>query len=207
MGKVKVGIKDQPISVKIQMLRQRVIDLMGNPNFPAPTPSLAQLTAMADALEAAYKAAQAARQTAREKTTFQDETSAAADLLYKQLSHYVDSHSAGDAAKITSAGFSIRAGNTSVGRLPQPVGLEASPSTHPGTMDLRWQGIRGARAYVIEKAADADGPSTWESAAAVTKPKASVNTMISGKKYWFRVAPIGAAGQGPWSEPVGKFVG
>ena len=207
MSKVKVGIKDRPIPVKIQMLRQRVVDLTGNPNFPSPTPSLAQLSAMADALEAAFNDAQAARQIARVKTSAQDETSVAADRLYNQLSNYVDSTSAGDASKITSAGFSVRAGNAPLGRLPQPVGVEAHPGGHEGTIDLSWRGIRGARSYTVEKAADAEGELTWQPAANVTKPRASVNTMTPGKKYWFRVAPVGAAGQGPWSDVVGKVVG
>jgi hypothetical protein len=206
MSKVKVGIKDQPIVAKIQMLRQRVIDLTGNPNFPTPTPSLAQLTATADSLETAYNDARTAREIAKAKTALQDEASAAADLLYSQLSNYVDFASGGVAAKIESAGFSVRAGNRPLGELPSPASIEIRPGEHPGAVELRWKGIRGARAYTIQKAADAEGELNWQPAVNVTKPRASVNSMTSGKKYWFRVAPIGAAGQGPWSDAIAKVV-
>ncbi len=206
MSKVRVGIKDRPIPVKIAMLRQRVKDLTDNPSFPTPTPPLSQLLETADALETAYHAALDARETAKVKTVIQDKTSAAADAIYTRLSQYVDAASAGDAAKIMSAGFSLRSGNTPLGTLPCPAQLQAKPGNHTGTIDLSWQKIRGARAYTVERATDAGGELIWQSAANVTKPKASVNTMTPGKKYWFRVASVGAAGQGPWSDLVGRVV-
>jgi chitodextrinase len=38
-----------------------------------------------------------------------------------------------------------------------------------------------------------------------TKKQAALNSMVSGTKYWFRVAAIGAAGQSAWSDPVPLF--
>ncbi len=38
-----------------------------------------------------------------------------------------------------------------------------------------------------------------------TRKEASLNTMQSGKRYGFRVAAIGAAGQSAYSDPVPLF--
>jgi hypothetical protein len=79
--------------------------------------------------------------------------------------------------------------------------VQAFASDHPGHVDLRWRTIYGAKAYNIERAED--GPELiWKFMTTTTKREASVNTMVSGKKYWHRIAAIGAAGQSPWSDPV-----
>lgn len=39
------------------------------------------------------------------------------------------------------------------------------------------------------------------------KATAMVKGLVSGRKYWLRVAAIGSAGQGAWSETVGMVAG
>jgi hypothetical protein len=48
------------------------------------------------------------------------------------------------------------------------------------------------------------GQTGWRHAFVVTKSSASVPGLVSGKRHWFRVAALGAAGQGPWSDPATK---
>jgi hypothetical protein len=57
---------------------------------------------------------------------------------------------------------------------------------------------------LIERAVDSN-QLAWAAATTSTKTKAIVNTMTSGLRYWFRVAAVGSAGQGTWSEPVSKI--
>jgi hypothetical protein len=33
----------------------------------------------------------------------------------------------------------------------------------------------------------------------------TVSNLTSGTKYWFKVAGLGSAGQGPWSDPATKI--
>jgi hypothetical protein len=40
----------------------------------------------------------------------------------------------------------------------------------------------------------------------VTKSSATVTGLTSGQRVGFRVAAIGAAGQGPWSDPATQIV-
>jgi hypothetical protein len=91
-----------------------------------------------------------------------------------------------------------------VGPVAAPTDVVINQTDSAGTVRMDWKRVRGANSYVIERAAD--GPQlTWIQALATTKSKAIVNTMTSGTKYWFRVAGIGAAGQGPWSDAIAKF--
>ena len=65
-------------------------------------------------------------------------------------------------------------------------------------------GVRGARAYLIERAPDAPALE-WDVIGSSTKKEASLNSMVSGTKYWFRVAALGTAGQSAYSDPVPLF--
>jgi hypothetical protein len=204
MSTAKVGVDGLSVPVKIQYVRRLVAAISGNPNFPAPTPSLAVLTAAGDELETLYNEAQAARLVSKAKTGRQDDQSAALDLLVNQLASYVNSASDGEAVSIESAGFDVRATPTPIGPLPAPTDLQVRPGDHPGSAEVRWKNVRGAVAYSIERAADAP-VLTFGVIGSSTRKQASLNSMVSGQKYWFRVAAIGAAGQSAWSDPVPLF--
>ena len=204
MSYARAGLDGLTVPAKIQYTRRLAAAITGNPNFPTPNPTAAALTAGADSLETAYNEAQAARLVSKTKTGVQDEQDALADQLVNQLASYVDNASDGDAEKIASAGFAVRATPSPVGELPAPTDLQVLPSEHAGSAEVSWQSVRGARAYVIERATEA--PSlNWAVIGTSTRGKASLNTMASGSKYWFRVAAVGAAGQSAWSDPVPLF--
>ena len=78
------------------------------------------------------------------------------------------------------------------------------PSEFSGTADVSWKSVYGAKSYLIERAEDAQALA-YGVIGTSTKKQASLNSMVSGKKYWFRVAAIGAAGQSAWSDPVPLF--
>lgn len=204
MSLIKLGLDGMPVPDKIQFGRQIVQAMTGNPNFPTPTPALPTVTGGSDALETAFNDAQNARQIAKSKTSIQDDQAASLDWIITQLASYVESASDGDKAKIESAGFSIRNPPVPIGELPAPADLTALPSEHSGTADVSWKSVYGAKSYLIERAADAPNLN-WGVIGASTKKQTSLNSMVSGTKYWFRVSAIGAAGQSAWSDPVPLF--
>lgn len=189
---------------KVQFARQIVQNMTGNPNFPTPDPALAAVTTSTDESESSFNDARTARQIAKSKTSIQDDRAAALDWLLTKLASYVEGASNGDKAIIESSGFSIRNAAAPVGPLPAPTALLAEPSDHPGAADLTWQMDRDVRLYLIERAEDAD-VLVFRLIETATKKQASVNSMVSGKKYWFRVSAAGPSGQGPWSDPVPLF--
>lgn len=205
MALVKVGVTKMSVPAKIQFTRQIVLDMTNNPNFAAPSPDLDCLSDAAAALESAYNSALQARANAKMQTSVMGQKSAFLDLLLMQAASYVQSSSQGDKAKIESAGFDVRDNPTPIGHLPAPAETKAVPSLHPGGVQLSWKKVRGAKSYLVERAVDTNQPLEWAAATTSTKTKAVVNTMTSGLRYWFRVAAIGSAGQGAWSEPVSKI--
>ncbi len=204
MSLIKMRLKDMPIPDKIQFARQIAQAMQGNTAFPTPTPALPALTEGAHELEDAYNAALAARQAAKMKTSIQEVRSAELDGVLTLLALYVENASNGDKAGIESAGFSVRNPPAPIGTLPAPVDVQVAPSEHAGTADVAWKAVRGAKAYCIERAADAPALD-WGVIGSSTKREASLNSMVSGSKYWFRVAAIGAAGQSAYSDPVPLF--
>jgi hypothetical protein len=206
MALIKVGVTKMSVPAKIQFTRQIVLDMSNNPNFAAPSPGLNALSDAAAALESAYNAAQQARANAKTQTSIMGQKSVALDMLLMQEASYVQSSSGGDKAKIESAGFDVRDTPTPIGQLPPPAEPKAVPSQNPGTIHLTWKKVRGAKSYLVERAVDSNQPLEWAAAAMSTKTKAIVNTMVSGMRFWFRVAAIGSAGQGAWSEPISKIV-
>jgi hypothetical protein len=201
MNYARIGLDDLTLPAQIQYGRRLIAGFTGNPNFPTPNPTVAALTAATDALEAAYNDARAARLTAKTKTQLQDEKMAAFGETVSLLASYVDNASGGDATVIESSGFAVRATPSPVGPLPAPSDVQATASAHPGHAELRWRSVYGAKAYNIERA-EGGAELVWKYMATTTKREASVNSMVSGKTYWHRVAAVGAAGQSAWSDPV-----
>lgn len=204
MSYAKLGLDVLTVPAKIQYLRRLGAGVNANPNLPNPTPTSAMLDAKADELETNYNAALAARLESKTRTELQDQSSAEADLLVAQLASYVNGASGGNAVIIESAGFETRATPTPIGELPAPTDVQVVPSEHAGSADVSWKAIYGAKSYTIERAED--GPTLeWKVIGYSTKKRSSLNSMVSGKKYWFRVCAIGAAGQSAWSDPVPLF--
>jgi hypothetical protein len=201
MNYAKIGLDDLTIPAQIQYGRRLITGFTNNPNLPNPNPTVAALTAVTDALEASFNDARAARLVAKTKTQLQDDQLEAFRTTVSLLASYVDNASGGDATIIESSGFAVRATPTPVGPLPAPTNLQATPGAHKGHAALRWGALYGAKSYLIERADDAP-ELKWGFLASSTKREAEVNSMISGKTYWHRVAAVGAAGQGPWSDPV-----
>ncbi len=202
MSYAKLGLDDLTVPAKIQYGRRLIAGITDNPTiFTAPNPSIAALTAEVDTMEAAYNDAQAARLRAKSLTQILEDRVDSFGSAVSQLASYVDNIANGDGVIIERSGFSLRATPVPVGPLPAPTDLQAAPGEHTGHAALRWGSVYGAKSYLIERAEDAPDPK-WGFIASCTKREADVNSMVSGKRYWHRVAAVGAAGQGPWSDPV-----
>jgi len=205
MSKVRVGIKSMTALRKIAFARQIVAEMTNNPNFPAPSPDLKVMAAAANALEAAYAAAQSARQAAKALTASQKQKEDALELAITQQANYVDSASSGDKSKIESSGFCARSAATPVGTPGTPQELIVKNGDLVSTLALKWKPVRGARSYVIEFAAGSGSPAAWLQLAITSKAKHFASGLVSGTRYWFRVAAVGSAGPGPWSDPAHRI--
>jgi hypothetical protein len=206
MSKVRLNLSDLSIPEKIAKAQQVVTALTANPNFPVPTPALANITSAANDLKTAADDVQATRQLGKEKTAIQNQKEAVLDQLLAQSGSYVAAIAGIDEQLILSAGFDVRASTAGPSEPPaQPLSLAAAEGSHDAEIDLTWQPVAGAKSYVVEQSGDPVAPNTWAHAGVSTRASYTGKTLISGSRYWFRVAAVNAAGQSGWSDPATKI--
>lgn len=191
---------------KVEFARGLIRQMSGNPSFSAATSALSNLTVAVGELEHAYHEARAARQVAKAKTQMRKAASSALDGMVKQLARIVEISVAGDPGKLEASGFEVRSGRTVVGRLTAPEKLRVEVTGEPGEVRLRWQSVRGASTYLVQRAADPDNAASWAQIAASTRSKTILTDQPRGARLWFRVCAVGAAGMGQWGSAVERFI-
>jgi hypothetical protein len=103
------------------------------------------------------------------------------------------------------AAMPVASAATPVGILPMVEDLKATQGDANGEVDLQWKPIkRGLRTYVVEVTDDPAALTGWRNVGMPGKSKHAVTGLTSGVRYWFRVAGVGSAGQGAWSDPATK---
>jgi FtsP/CotA-like multicopper oxidase with cupredoxin domain len=205
MPKVKLNIKDKSIPERIARGRQIVKALTGNPAFPNPQPALSVLTAVTDELETAYAKSQADRQTSIASTTVTHDKNAAFEIAFRKAGAFVESIAAADPASILSAGMAVSGTRGPAHAAAAPTGLTASEGDHDGTLDLSHDRVPNGKSYVYEQSPDPPTATSWVHAAVSTKSSVTISGLVSGTRYWFRVAAVTSAGQTGWSDPATKI--
>ncbi|MFH1227651.1 MAG: fibronectin type III domain-containing protein [Planctomycetota bacterium] len=205
MAKIKLGLNRLSVSDKIMLADAIVTKMTGNPNFTTPVPALVDITAKKTATITAQNTAEVKRLDSKGATEDLADAAKELDLILTQAALYVENVSGGDVAKILSAGMSVKDAGAPVGQLLPPTDLSATAGNNDGEIDLNWEPVRGARSYVIHITTDPNVPDSWEPKTNATESFAAITGLTSGQKYWFKVAGIGAAGQGPFSDPCAKY--
>ena len=174
-----------PVLDKLAKGQDIITKSTANPNVPGNT-----------AVLTAFSTAQTAREVALETWT----------AKLNALASFTESATSGDAGKIESAGFAVRAPRTPPQPLPAPTGVVASTNGTPGHTLLDWPPLAGAKSYNVEISPDPITPTSWAFACSCTTSRADVNGAEPGKLYWYRVAGVNGKGQGPWSAFVPRPV-
>ena len=206
MSFVKLGLAKMPLTVKGQFgVRVGEALIANEATFPAQPVAGADLMDFAAAVLAAADEAEALRAQLREQTTALADLAGQLDRALTQTGNYVQNVSGGDARIIGLAGLDFRKTPAPVGPLAAPRDVTLREGANAGTLALRWQPVAGAESYRIERTTTESAPGAWNGAVFSTKAKALAEGLASGTRYWFRVAAVGAAGQGPWSDALGKI--
>ena len=206
MAKVKLAMGNMSPQ-EVTDLATRIVTMMtGNANFPTPNPTLASITTQKNTTNTSITTQETTKATAEAATITRDSNVASLKALLSQLATYVENASGGDAAKIESAGMSVRADSTApVGPMPQVLDLVLSAGDFDGTLDAMWHPVRGAKSYEVQ--VSPDPPGTWAQKMASGKSSATIEGLTSGAKLWVRVRAVGADNKpGPWSDPAVKVV-
>lgn len=222
MARVKFGFSRFAVSAKILRARYVVSSMTGNPNYATLPPNLMMptITAAIDLLEST---AQAALKGGTDKTLARNVAEAALSDLMNQLQDYVQVASGGDPIIIESSGMEVANERVPAVLLSAVQNAAARPGGNEGEIIVTWNGMPGAKSYVVEMLLPQDkvtplpvpgevpAPggevvmttgSEWMRIDTVTKRNLTVKALESGKRYSFRIAAINSAGQGDYSQTV-----
>jgi cell pole-organizing protein PopZ len=177
-----------------------VTAMTGNPSFPTPAPTLAEVTAAITALQTAQSAAIA--RTKGAVTARNDKQTALVSLL-QEMKAYIqktaDADAENSAAVIQSAGVSVK--KTPV-RRPRVFSAEQGAISGTAKLVTASAGTRASYEWMYS----VDGGKTWVSAPATLQAKTSVTGLTPGATVQFRYLAVTKAGQGDWSAPVSLLV-
>jgi len=206
MARIRLNLRNLSVTEKMAKARQIVTALTNNASFPNPHPSLTDVTAAADDLDRAYGSVQAAKSEVSTRAVTQDNAEAKLDQLVTQLAAYVESIAGRDDTLITSAGMETKGSRTPSTVPTAPQGVSASAGEHEGEIILAWKPVPNARSYIIESSLDPATANGWTQVGIATAATKSIGNLTTGKRYWFRIAAVGALGQSGWSEHATKVV-
>ena len=206
-NKIKLDLAGLTVPQKFALIRQVVIKLTGNANFPSPNPSLAALTALANELEASYLKQQTDQQTSKTSTTALHTKETAANAGLNSLSNHVEEVSGGNQEKIESSGLDVRAPKTTTTSLDTPTDLSVTAGDNDGELDLGWNPVANKSNYEVQISDDPPTADSWKFAKTVTASKTTLTGLGSGTKKWVRVRTHGAKELvSPWSDPAARRV-
>jgi len=178
--------------------------MTGNPAFPDPTPKLDDVNNAIVALQNSMVGALDGGKTA---TATRHIHHRALRLLLNQLGGYVSSVAEGNELAILSSGYGVWRRGTPAPEPVSPTDLRARISDHAGRVDLGWTPVKPAVTYHIQHTNDDPAvESNWKLVGVSTRSRYSVKGLPSGATAHFRVAGIGTAGVGPWSQVASTLV-
>ncbi len=196
---VKLGLDGlTPVQV-VERGRAHIAALTGNPVYTTPTPTLVVLGAACDALETADIAV--TTNGGKQDYVVRNQRLDELKELIKELAGYVQAVSGGDPEKIASAAFATRKLPEPSGVLPAPGNLRVRITTKPGQLNIRWDGVKDRRIYLLEiNDGDPLVEANFRLLLMLSKNFHTATDLTSHKDYSFRVSAVGADGQGPWSD-------
>jgi len=206
MARIRLNLRNLSVTEKIAKGRQIVTALTNNASFPNPSPPLTEVTTAVDELEKAFASVQAARSEVATKSATQDNAATKLDQTLTQLAGYVESVAGKNDTLITSAGMETKSAPSAPAVPGAPQGLSAAAGEHDGEINLVWRPVTNARSYIVEFSLDPAAANTWTHAGVATAANKTMTNLTSGKRYWFRVAAVGAVGPSGWSEHATKVV-
>jgi hypothetical protein len=202
--KVKNGVSNLSPAKTIVFTRSVLSRMEGNPNFPSPTEPLAEITAKVNLLD---EIQQLVVQGHLYKLPMRRSTMKAVIDSMAKLCEYVNLTADGDETKLESSGFPFVKKRTPRPAPDKLTRLSAKQGKCSGNINLKWQGNKTRTVYSYQISYTPEVESSWIMVGLCTKPSTVIGGLESGKKCWFRVAAVNAAGSGAWSDPVAYMVG
>jgi hypothetical protein len=207
MDTIKISIdfstnkySDKELGVKTMFI---IGQITGNSHFSTPNPAL---TVLQDGLDR-FTASLAKMEDGNKQDTI-DKNARRSDLesLLRQEASYVQQASGGSEEIIATSGFDMNKKKSPIVPLPMVTGLAIKAGTSRGSLEISWDVLEHAHAYVIKYTEAPSLESSNWSTITVTRHKVQIENLVRGKQYAFCVAGIGSDPSRIWSDEVTSFV-
>ena len=202
MANVKIGLKDLNIPQKIQKANLIVDKMTGNPDFPVPNPTLADVTAKSTSLENSLSASSSLKLASQAQTLVLNQTEDELDNMLNLMGAYVENTSAGNEGKILGSGFDVADSGSSVVPLYAVENFTATTGDEEGEINCMWNKLKnvGQHSYVVY--GRKSGTGSFAQLAGTDQSKVDIKGLETGQKYEVYVVGMKKNEPGPPSETV-----
>ena len=160
-GKSRMNTSQLPVALKLVKGQEIIVKSTANPNMPGNTAPLATLVSAQATLTAANAAVEANRLNAKELILTRDVALAGWNSALTGLAAFTESVTGGDAVKIVSTGFDVRAAATPPQPLGQILNVRVNFTGVPGHSEVRWQRDAYADAYMVQRSPEPITETSW----------------------------------------------
>ena len=173
-------------------------DLAGNPAFPHPSPTLAQVAAARNAFVAKIDAAAGGGRVATQQCR---DARVPLERLMRDLALNVQQASGGDRAVLLTTGFPLQRGRQPAAVLPAPGGLRLQPTGTSGQMLVRCAAAKAAKAYQWRLATGPD-PAALVPTDPTPQARYLLTGLAPGSQVRAQARMLGRAGWSDWCDAV-----
>lgn len=180
----------------------RIVEkLENNTNFPTPPAVLAELKSLLPEYQAALSNAKGRDS---EMISIKNDKKAKVVAYVEELAQFVASASNGDRSLLLNSGFQV-SGERNYRIIPfiDKLEVELGP---PGEAIVRIKKVTGARAYLHQYTTEPPNSSSAWFSEGSTQRHHTFRGLVSGSKYWFRVAVIHNSGQLVYSPTIQRII-
>jgi len=175
----------------------------GNPHFADVQPLLAVLREATTTYTAALAKTQSG---SKEATALKIQAREALIVLLKQIAARVQTIRDGDRNIILNSGYDVNKKWSKVGPLSKPTNFKLQQGSNKGSIYLVCDPIPGASIYEVEYTEGIPTPNSIWMKQSSTRRKITIDGLISGKQYTFRMAGGGGHPSRIWSEVLSSYV-
>ena len=198
MSIATLNFKDLTIPEQVAKTRNIIAHTEDNVDFPNPIPSIADMTASVNLLEATSLKAMGKDHNLVTMMERQEKKHYALMMLF--VAHVQDK-SGGDRVRIESTALAVKRSGRKSKSLDAITNLRQIKGGMAGEVRMRWDLLKGARSFVSQTSRH--WKKGWKyTDFAGTKTTLVIGQLVHESYIWVRIAGINSAGLGAWSEPV-----
>ncbi len=188
----------------LEAIALSIIDHMtDNPNFPNPTPAMTIVTAVVTEFTNALSAA---KNRGKAEVELKNIKKDAMIPVLISLGAYVTFVANGDRNIIATSGFSITKDSKTPQTMNTPAKFTVVAGKTTGEAICSVAGVKGVKKYAHQYTPDPLTPDSVWTSIYVSKRSYTFTGLVSGKKYWFRVAALGIGDQIEYTAPFALII-